>query len=135
MKLHLAIMAAALVAPLTSTDTIFLFIHHGAVRAVLLDTPVIEHLHVDLPERQPLLLSTRFLIADEDALNLPFDIEYVEVGSDKERDSFQFTTSTRDEAQNLIVTYAFPPEGITGRYTLQLRSTGWTVIDRELIEH
>jgi hypothetical protein len=93
------------------------------------------HLHVDLPQRQPLLLSKRLLLADEEALDLPFDIEFVKVGSKREGDSFQFTLTERGENDALIVHCAFAPEGLGCRFTLRSGNDGWTVLEREVWEN
>jgi hypothetical protein len=115
-------------------DSMVILVHPRAARAVLLDPQVFKYLHTDRPERQPFLLSNRLFLADKARLELPFAVEIIPIGETLERNAFRFTGAEAGDSETLVVSFAFAPEGITGRATLRNEKGQWRVIERQMRE-
>jgi hypothetical protein len=102
-------------------------------RVVLLDPPILKSLHVETSKGQPFLLSDDILISTS-GLNLPFKVLFVKSGDKRGVDAFRFTNAATvlDKSDGLLVTFIYPPQGISGHALVRRGAQGWEVVERQV---
>lgn len=100
---------------------------------ILTDKSVLEYLHLDLPERTPVQISSMFLHPDLSSRRLGYPMEIVPATSQEATSAFQLTRV--DVAVDMIVVeLLYPIEGLKGRFTFSRQDDNWVVRKRKFWE-
>lgn len=112
-------------------------------KLVLNDEKVKEYFHLDVPEGPPILVADHLLPPDISFSDLEFGVEIVHAeeaqgeeaqGEEAKAESmFRFTGFFMFD-DKAIVSFQYPPEGLTGSFTFSKQGQQWTVSKRELGE-
>jgi hypothetical protein len=102
--------------------------------AILRDPALVEYFHLELPDRQPVKVSSLFSHPDLGSANLGYSVKVVQAGSPELAQAFQFGQFDISD-HHASVEVSYPLEGVTGRYSLVRRGKKWVIEGRSLSEH
>ena len=101
---------------------------------VLKDPSVQQYFHLEQPGRHPILVSSMLQHPDLERLVIGYAIKVVPAESAEASRAFQFT-KVNCSGDHATIEFAYPPEGLRGRFKFLHSADGWSISARRLWEH
>jgi hypothetical protein len=128
----LLLMLSQVSVPVALSNAIETWVPGELVQQILQDSHLRPYLHLEIPERQPLLVCKTLVGPDFDPAHLEFRIRLVPHAGKDER-VFQFTRVEFDD-KHAVVDVLYKLEGLRGSFVFTKQHATWELKSRKLWE-